>query len=176
MAHCGSNYYEKEVIRERPCDSYSEYSRVDGGYGRPSYPIGHRHHNNVVSDVVYESSSIPSYGHHHHHGGAHNNVVTEVVYESSAIPSYGHHHHHGGAEIIERKEERIVYENEYDPYRRVCVPNITLFNCCFKLVPCYLFSHPISPVVIMFFLVCRCAKTVQQISSCLQQLTAINQI
>ncbi|XP_021757644.1 protein kreg-1-like [Chenopodium quinoa] len=97
MAYYGNNYYEREVIRDTPCDSYSEFNRVEGGYGRPAYPIGH---------------------HHNHHHNPHN-VVTDVVYESSTIPSYGHHHHHGGAEVIERKEERIVYENEFDPCRRM---------------------------------------------------------
>ena len=100
MAYYGNNFYDREVIRERPCDSYSGCNRVEADYGRPGYPIGH----------------------HHHH--PHNNVVTDVVYESSTIPSYGHHHHnhpHGGVEVVERKEERIIYENDYDPYRRVSV-------------------------------------------------------
>ncbi|KAL2926960.1 Chitin synthase C, partial [Bienertia sinuspersici] len=109
-----------EVIRESPCDSYSGCNRVEPDYRRPGYPIGHHHHhnnNNIVTDVVYESSTIPSYGHHHHN----NNIVTDVVYESSTIPSYGHHHHHhhhGGPEIVERKEETIIYENDYEPYGR----------------------------------------------------------
>ncbi|KNA18869.1 hypothetical protein SOVF_066700 [Spinacia oleracea] len=99
MAYQGNNYYEREVIRDSPCDSYSEYSRVEGGYGRPAgYPIGHQ---------------LP---HHHNH----NNVVTDVVYETSTIPRYGHHHHHhGGAEVVQRQEERIVYENDFDPCRRM---------------------------------------------------------
>ncbi|XP_057518212.1 uncharacterized protein LOC130799143 [Amaranthus tricolor] len=105
-----SYYYENEVIRENSCNnpcnnSYSEYSRVEAEYaGRSGYPIGHhRHHNNIVSDVV----------------------VNDVICEANVIPSYGYNHHHrhghGGAEIIERKEERIVYENDYDPCRpRIC--------------------------------------------------------
>ncbi|KAL2902816.1 Chitin synthase C [Bienertia sinuspersici] len=98
MSYYGNNYYEREVVRESPCDSYSGCNRVEPDYGRPGYPIGHHHHHNnnsIVTDVVYESSTIPSYGHHHHH------------------------HHHGGPEIVERKEETIIYENDYEPYRRI---------------------------------------------------------
>lgn len=106
-----SYYYENDIVRENSCNnSYSEYSRVEAEYGgRSGYPIGHhRHHNNIVSDVV----------------------VNDVICEANVIPSYGydHHHHrhghgHGGAAIIERKEETIVYDNDYDSCRpRVCIP------------------------------------------------------
>lgn len=95
----GNNYYEaeREVIREGPYGGYQAEYRLDE-YG------------NRVS---------------HHRSGV-GNVVTEIVKE--VIPGgHNHNHHHGHqhygrpAEIIERREERIV-DSVYDPYvQRVCL-------------------------------------------------------
>lgn len=92
----GNNYYEveKEVVREGPYGS---------AYGSAEYRIdeyGNRvhHHRNGLGNVVTEVVSEVIPGHHHH--------------------PHNHHNHQYGrpAEIIERREERII-DNSYDPYR-----------------------------------------------------------